>query len=231
MLVLRNIRGPSLIMRSCGNSNPTSVIAIEWSGNRTWDKYFTLGYKWSQCILKSHTTSCPWGVVWVMVTVFTEAQSLFPIIIAPSIEFRITILKFTGKEKSDPNRFLYYLQITFLEKEKQSCIVRASTRWFLLREVLQGRMPGNLETPSPCVINPLPALIRALPYSRLRSGQELQGCETLRLGKWTWCYHGRALSHCCGMLLVSRLCWCPTINFLHSGHFKWGEKIRILVIT
>lgn len=54
----------------------------------------------------------------------------------------------------------------------------------MLGEVLQGWMPGNLQTPFPCVINPLPALMGALASSRVRSGQEFQGCETLRLGKW-----------------------------------------------
>lgn len=114
-------------------------------------------------------------------------KSLFPTIIASGIEFRITNteVQWQRKIRSQQISLLPADNLSFLEKEKQSCTVRASTRWFLLGEVLQGvykhHPPVSL---TPCQLSWAP------PGTRLRSGQELQGCETLGLGKWTWCYPG-----------------------------------------
>lgn len=83
-------------------------------------------------------------------------KSLFPTIIAPGIEFRITNteVQWQRKIRSQQISLLPADNLSFLEKEKQSCTVRASTRWFLLGEVLQGVYKHH-----PRVINPLPALM------------------------------------------------------------------------
>lgn len=159
-------------------------------------------------------------------------KSLFPITIAPGIEFRITSTEVQQQRKirSQEISLLPADNLSSLEKEKQTCTVRANTRWLLLGKVLQGWMPGNLQPPSLCTINPLQALIGAQPGSRFRSGQELQGCETepWELSMVLW-WQSTVPPH--GMLLASQCGWCPASNSLHSGYFEWGEWIRILVIT
>lgn len=139
-------------MRSCGNINPTSVIACKQDLRKMFYSRLqmsTVNFKNSHHLMPMR--GCLGYGDW-----FNRCTSLFPITIAPGIKFRITNTEVQQQKiRSQHISLIPADNLSFLEKEKQSCPVRASTRWFLLGEVLQGWMPGNLQTPSLSIINPL----------------------------------------------------------------------------
>lgn len=93
-------------MRSCGNINPTSVIACK----QDLRKMFYSRLQMNTVNFKNSHHLMPMRACLGYGTGLTDAQvcSLLPQHLALNSESQI--LKFSSK-KSDPNRFLYYLQI------------------------------------------------------------------------------------------------------------------------